>query len=248
VVDAAPPGGGDSGQIQELLAAAEGYAVFGREGKRLGALIGLAGSGDKHISIRHDGTFLWRRRLLPITTVASVFPRQRAVVLNVDSHSLASKAIPDEAAVKTPFPPEGSADSSEDVQRRISRYLSSGQWETDQANHDHADAAHQPSVESAAPEHPLPGPTPQPHSEHEVASAEHSAPYLVFVSSPRGYVLVELEGPPPGLGEEIELPEQPGPSQVTRLGPSPLPNDPRICAYLLHTPGELLGAETADRV
>jgi hypothetical protein len=57
----------------------------------------------------------------------------------------------------------------------------------------------------------------------------------VFISSSRGYALVELDGPPPSLGAEVELPEQPGSLLVAKLGPSPLPNDSRICAYLEQT-------------
>jgi hypothetical protein len=128
-----------------------------------------------------------------------------------------------------------SADSSEDVQRRIARHLSSGGRETDHANHDQANAARKSSVEGTAPTRPLRAPTPEP-PEH-VDSTENSAPcHVVFISSPRGYALVELDGPAPALGENIELPEQPGSFQVAKLGPSPLPRDPRICAYLSHTP------------
>ena len=36
----------------------------------------------------------------------------------------------------------------------------------------------------------------------------------------------------PPLGRGIEMPEQAVSFLVTKLGPSPLPNDPRICAYL----------------
>lgn len=146
-------------------------------------------------------------------------------------------------------PPGGSdpGHSYEDVQRRIARYLSCGERETDQANHDHADAARKSSVESTAPERPLPAPAPEP-PEH-VDSAANSAPcHLVFISDPRGYALVELDGPPPALGEDIALPEQPGFFQVAKLGRSPLPNDPRICAYLSPNRVGPLGAETAGRV
>jgi hypothetical protein len=247
VPGAAPPSRSDLAQIRELLAAAQGYAVFGREGKRVGAFIELAGAGARKIAIRHDGTFLWRRRLLPITAVASVFPRERAVVLNVDRHSLASsQEAPQKAVVEPSLPAEESAGSSEHMQRRIARYLSSGQWETDQANHDHADAARKPSIEGAAPERPLPAPALELQSE-DVDPPDHSvAGHLVFISSPRGYTLVELEGPPPALGEEIDLPAKPGSFRVTKLGPSPFPGDPRSCAYLERTREGTVGRETAE--
>jgi hypothetical protein len=47
------------------------------EGRQVGVFIELAGPGAERIAIRQEGVLLWRRRLLPITTVASVFPEQR---------------------------------------------------------------------------------------------------------------------------------------------------------------------------
>ena len=43
----------------------------------------------KESRIRHDGVFLWRRRVLPLATVAAVLPERGAVVLNVDRRTLA---------------------------------------------------------------------------------------------------------------------------------------------------------------
>jgi hypothetical protein len=231
MVGAAPPGGNDVARIQELLSAAGGYAVFTREGKRVGAVIELEGSAVKQIVIRHDGIFLWRRRVLPITAVADVLPKDRVVLLNVDRHSLArGEAGLDADMVETPLPAEKSAGSSLDVQRRVARYLYSGELDTDQAGPVRADAAHRPSVEPTASEH--------------VESAELSIPsHLAFISSSQGYALAELDGPPPDLGQEIELPEQPGSFHVAKLGPSPLPNDPRTCAYLEHTANDRWAAE-----
>ena len=53
---------------------------------------------------------------------------------------------------------------------------------------------------------------------------------LVFVWSPTGYVLEEREGEPPPLGSEIEVADRR--ERVSKLGPSPLPGDARVCAYL----------------
>jgi hypothetical protein len=217
VVGAAPPG--DSGQIQELLETAEGYAVFGREGKRVGAFIELTGTGAEQIAIRHDGTFFWRRRILPITAVASVFPKQRAVLLNVPRQSLIGIQAP-EAVAEERLQVDESVDSSQEVQRRIARYLSSGERETDQ-----------------------PARMPQPPSEYVDSVEPGVARHLVFISSSNGYTLAELDGSPPPLGEEIVVPDHPGSFQVTKLGPSPLPNDPRICAYLQYAGVEPVGAE-----
>ena len=54
--------------------------------------------------------------------------------------------------------------------------------------------------------------------------------YLLFLWRPTGYVLEEREGEPPTVGAEIEL--DGARQRVSKLGPSPLPGDPRPCAYL----------------
>jgi hypothetical protein len=58
--------------------------------------------------------------------------------------------------------------------------------------------------------------------------------YLLFVSSPAGYSLGEREGDPPVVGTEIE--ERDERFVVSKIGPSPLPGDPRPCAYLQPVP------------
>jgi hypothetical protein len=57
------------------------------------------------------------------------------------------------------------------------------------------------------------------------------AKYLLFVSKPSGYELVEREGEPPETGSEVEV-EDGLRFTVSKLGPSPLPQDDRVCAYL----------------
>ncbi len=54
--------------------------------------------------------------------------------------------------------------------------------------------------------------------------------HLLFVSKPTGYELREREGEPPAVGEEVE--EDGDRARVTKVAPSPLPGDPRRCAYL----------------
>lgn len=54
--------------------------------------------------------------------------------------------------------------------------------------------------------------------------------HLLFVWSPSGYQLVEREGEAPGVGDEIEHDGRQ--QRVSKLGPSPLPGDGRVCAYL----------------
>jgi hypothetical protein len=56
--------------------------------------------------------------------------------------------------------------------------------------------------------------------------------HLRFISTPSGYTLTEEQGRPPSPGSTVVVSEQLGPFLVLRLGPSPLPNDDRICAYL----------------
>jgi hypothetical protein len=54
--------------------------------------------------------------------------------------------------------------------------------------------------------------------------------YLLFVWKPSGYVLEEREGEIPGVGSVVEFPD--GGQRVGKIGPSPLPGDPRPCLYL----------------
>ena len=55
--------------------------------------------------------------------------------------------------------------------------------------------------------------------------------HLLFVSKPSGYELLERAGDPPAHGAEVEL-EEGARYTVAKLGPSPLPDDARPCAYL----------------
>ncbi|HWM13776.1 MAG TPA: hypothetical protein VNO56_04785 [Gaiellaceae bacterium] len=55
--------------------------------------------------------------------------------------------------------------------------------------------------------------------------------YLVFVSKPSGYELLERDGEPPEPGSEVEVDEG-ARYTVIKLAPSPLPQDDRTCAYL----------------
>jgi hypothetical protein len=53
--------------------------------------------------------------------------------------------------------------------------------------------------------------------------------HVIFLWSPTGYTLREAEGEPPGVGQELEEGERT--LVVTKIGASPLPGDPRPCAY-----------------
>jgi hypothetical protein len=54
--------------------------------------------------------------------------------------------------------------------------------------------------------------------------------YLLFLSKPSGYELVEEAGDVPPAGSEVERDGET--LRVTKVGPSPLPGDRRMCAYL----------------
>jgi hypothetical protein len=54
--------------------------------------------------------------------------------------------------------------------------------------------------------------------------------YLLFVWKPSGYELVQQEGEPPAVGARVEV--DGNMLEVTKLAPSPLPRDRRVCAYL----------------
>lgn len=200
---AAPPDGHDPARIRELLADAQGYAVFGREGKRVGLFIELAEPDSEQIAIRQDGIVLWRRRLLPITAVAGVFPDRRAVALNVDRSKVSETAAESRDAEPTTVPAEQDPDVDGNVHDRIARYVAAGEGAADQTTRDSGRG-----------------------------KGGNAAGHLLFVSTPRGYTLVELAGTPPPVGRRVEVPGQEGAFLVNKLGPSPLPGDRRTCAYL----------------
>ena len=54
--------------------------------------------------------------------------------------------------------------------------------------------------------------------------------HLLFVWKPTGYELREHDGELPSLGSVVEVEE--GRQTVVKVGPSPLPGDARLCAYL----------------
>ena len=54
--------------------------------------------------------------------------------------------------------------------------------------------------------------------------------YLLFVWKPSGYELIQQDGEPPTVGARVEI--DGNTLEVTKLAPSPLPRDRRVCAYL----------------
>jgi hypothetical protein len=221
--------GSDPGQIEAMLATARGYAVFDREGTRIGAFIELAGAANDRIAIRHEGFFVWRRRLLPITTVARVVPEKRAVVLTVEGRSLAGSGTPSSSVPGTSGIAEEDPRSNGDWRDRLESYV--GPVEGRAAHADlspGAEHAPLPNADEAGHTVAYTADQPEPGRRDQRTAERH----LLFVSTSGGYSLVEREGPPPSVGRSIELPEQAVSFLVTKLGPSPLPNDRRICAYL----------------
>jgi hypothetical protein len=60
--------------------------------------------------------------------------------------------------------------------------------------------------------------------------ATETGGHLVFISKASGYELAERAGDAPAPGTEVEEGEKR--FVVAKLGPSPLPGDARVCAYL----------------
>jgi hypothetical protein len=54
--------------------------------------------------------------------------------------------------------------------------------------------------------------------------------YLLFIWKPSGYELREASGELPAVGSEVDADDRK--LQVTKIAPSPLPNDARPCVYL----------------
>jgi hypothetical protein len=55
--------------------------------------------------------------------------------------------------------------------------------------------------------------------------------HLLFITRPSGYELTEREGDPPSPGDQVDLDGE-GRFVVSKVAPSPLPDDDRLCAYL----------------
>jgi hypothetical protein len=68
-------------------------------------------------------------------------------------------------------------------------------------------------------------------SDHD-NGGEAGQSHLLFVSTSRGYALVERDGPPPAASRDVTVPGHEGLFRVVKLATSPLPNDRRVCAYL----------------
>ena len=71
----------------------------------------------------------------------------------------------------------------------------------------------------------------QPDPDSSRPSDNGGGRYLLFVWSPGGYRLEEREGQPPAPGSEVDVGDGRR-EYVTKVAPSPLPGDPRPCAYL----------------
>jgi len=87
-------------ELLDRLAAAEGAAVYNAEGKRLGLFSEVVESGSE-VAIRHDGAYMWRRRVLPVATVEAVLPEhgaRGAVVLNIADRARVSEEEPSSSA------------------------------------------------------------------------------------------------------------------------------------------------------
>ena len=54
--------------------------------------------------------------------------------------------------------------------------------------------------------------------------------HVLFVWAPSGYELLSRAGEPPPVGSEVGV--SGGLRVVTKIGPSPLPGDRRLCAFL----------------
>ena len=66
-------------------------------------------------------------------------------------------------------------------------------------------------------------------------TTSETAGHLLYIWTPTGYRLQERDGPPPAVGDMIELGEL-GRQEVQKVGASPLPGDARPCAFLTAVP------------
>jgi hypothetical protein len=93
--------------------------VVDRRRRRVGTFIEPEGASGEGIAIRHDGVFLWRRRVLPFAMVAAVLPEHGAVVLNVDRGTLKDTNAAPTPVDSTPSAADEDRHSDEDWHARI---------------------------------------------------------------------------------------------------------------------------------
>jgi hypothetical protein len=202
----------EGGNPTDLLGEAAGYAVFDLRGRRIGLVIELVDdpeAGGQRLAIRRDGVFLWRRRLLPLDAIESVDADRRLVVVAEDRRP-GGAPLADEA--EEDYPAEAAAldrVAGGDLLGRIHVYTRP----ESAANGEEAARGRDEGERSAR----LPA-----------ALDRH----LRFVSTPDGYRLAERDGEPPAVGTRISGIDLPETLMVLKLGPSPLPHDPRVCAFL----------------
>lgn len=200
----------DRRAVLERLAAAEGYAVFDRRGKRVGAFIELADTSGTQIAIREDGVLVWRRRFVPLSIVGDVIPESGAVVLNVGKRAL--------------------RESTHKLDTRADR-AESDEQETPSENRRNALIAHYASAKKSDVGRPAEleeGTT----SNADSTDGRELDRHLLFVSTPSGYHLLERQGQAPAAWDYVSVAEHQGLFRVVKLAASPLPNDRSICAYL----------------
>jgi hypothetical protein len=195
------PAAKDRAELLAELSNSDGYTVFDRRGRPIGLFIGVVSPTE--LAIRHDGTFFWRRRTVGLEAVASVVPRERAIVLGIDRAELTNgerrkdEAPQGPAAEPTP-PPEW--------EERLRPYLSS-----------EPEAAAAESVET--------------NGEPAASQPEKEGEHLLFIGTSNGYEMTVRPGGAPQPLDVISLGDD-APFRVTKVTRSPLPNDARRCAYV----------------
>jgi hypothetical protein len=199
---------------RESLARAGGHDVVDQNGRRVGSVIGVVRDPEtdlEQLAIRDEGTFFWRRRLVPLEAVTGLETKKRRVVLSLDRKALRhGEATPKDEEVPPWEEPS--------VLERIESYVE----RADRAAVERADRA---AVDSKPPE-----------VDEDDGRGDHDddvpSRHLLFVSSSEGYALVEREGTPPAVGSRVEEPELGGSLLVVKVGSSPLPMDDRPCGFL----------------
>jgi hypothetical protein len=189
----------------DLLGSAANYAVFDPRGRRIGLVIELVDdpeSGGQRLAIRRDGIFLWRRRLLPLDAVETIDAERRYVVVDEDRETARVAATPEAI--------DGDSLAGDSLARVY--YYTRPQ---NVRNSDETARGFEEEERSVT-----------------LSPAAGADRYLRFVSTPNGYRLDEQDGEPPAVGTPINGIDLPERLVVAKLGPSPLPHDPRVCAFL----------------
>jgi hypothetical protein len=199
--------------LTAFLDEAAGFAVLDLQRRRIGMVVGVVDdpeSVEHRLAVRRTGIFARRRRLLPLDAVETVDAARRIIVVDAQRAAHEERVDADAGAGAEAAEATSRSAAEPSLVSRVEFYTRASHSESEQRDR---------VVDEAESISPWPPTTLEEH-------------HLRLVSAPAGYQLSARPGEPPAVGTRISGTEIPEPLVVVKVGPSPLPGDPRPCAFL----------------